>query len=269
MKSSIYEYRDYKDYFLDLIESNPATRRGMRKELSEAIGCQVSHITNVLSGAGHFSQEQAEAAARFFGLSSLETEFVLLLVQYNRAGTSSLKSFYEKILNEKQVKCTSLKSTLEMPDSLQQQDEALYYSSWQFAAVHVLVSIPEFQNREAIAKKLELPIARVDEILAFLCEKGLIAKEGTRFKILRALIHLDKSSPLISKHHSNWRLKSMQSMEYNAEEKVHYSSVFSVSKKDYPRVQELLKKSLSESMKVIAKSPEEELAVICVDLFKI
>ena len=66
--------------------------------LAETIGCQVSHITNVLSGSGHFNEEQAESAARFFGLNLHETEFFLLLIQYVRAGTTSLKKFYERIL---------------------------------------------------------------------------------------------------------------------------------------------------------------------------
>lgn len=266
MKSSIYEYRDYKTFIVDCIEGSSGGR-GKRKELAHSIGCQVSHVTNVLSGAGHFSPEQAEGTARFFGLNTHETEFFLLLVQYNRSGTKSLSNFLERLLKERQEKYSALKQRLKMPDSLRSREEAHYYSSWQFGAVHVLLSIPEFQNRQVIAAKLGIAQSRVDEILEFLLECGLCKKEGQRYLPNRPLLHLDKASPLISKHHANWRLRTLTSLESTNEKALHYSSVFSVSKKDYPRVREILSQALTSCMKVISESPEEEIATLGIDLF--
>jgi len=268
MKSTIYEYRDYKKLTLDLIETGPKGARGKRKALAEYIGCQVSHISNVLSGPAHFGPEQTEASARYFGLSSQETEFLLLLTQFNRAGTVSLKIFYEKLLDQKQKKYSTLKKQLAMPDQLQSEQEACYYSHWYFSAVHVLLSIPEFQTREAVAKMLNLKLALVDSILAFLSDACLISKVGQKYQVLRTALHLDKTSPLISQHHTNWRLKTLLSFDQQNSDALHYSSVFSLSRKDYKRVQAILTKSLSDSLKVIDQSPEEELAVICMDFYR-
>lgn len=269
MKSSIYEFKDYKKFLLELIKSSESKGRGKRLELAKYIGCQVSHITNVFTGSAHFSQEQAEAASRFFGLSQTETEFLLLLVQYNRAGTQSLKKLYERWILERQEKLTALKSRLKMPDSLEGEAEARYYSSWHYGAIHVLLSIHEFQTREAITKKLGLPLSKVDEVLLFLIESGLCKKEGLKYSIVRPLIHLDKNSPLISKHHTNWRLRTIMALDEFNTNNLHYSSVFTLSKKDYERVKEILSKSLSESLKLITESPEEELGVLCLDLIKL
>ncbi len=269
MKSSIYEYRDYKVYITDLIENDPSGGRGKRKDLANAMSCQVSHVTNVLSGDGHLNPEQAHAASEFFGLSPLETEFLLMLIQYSRAATQNLKRFFEKLLNEKQEKNTALKNRLKMPDSMKTEEESRYYSSWQVGAIHVLLSIAEFQTREAIAKKLNLPIKRVDEILIFLVETGLAKKDGQLYTILRSQLHLDKTSPLISKHHSNWRMRSILSLDQIESDHLHYSSVFTLSKKDYGKVRELLSNALTESFKIITASPEEESAVICLDMFQL
>ena len=269
MKSSIYEYRDYKKHLTDLIETDPNGGRGKRKALAEAIGCQVSHITNVLSGGGHFSQEQAEAAARFFGLNKGEIEFLLILVQYNRAGTSTLRKFYEGLLDEKTEKYSALKNRLKMPDSLKLEQETRYYSSWQYGAVHVLLSIKEFQTRDAISTKLNLSLSKTDEILSFLTDAGLCKKEGQKYLLLRPLLHLDKSSPLISKHHINWRLRGLLALDANTENQLHYSSVFTVSTKDFDRVREVLSNALTAAFKIITPSAEEEGAVICLDLFKL
>lgn len=269
MKSSIYEYKDYKKYLVDLIENDESGGRGKRKDLAMAINSQVSHITNVLSGNGHLNPEQAEATARFFGLNLAETEFLFNLIQYNRAGTESLRNFYEKILSDRVEKYSTLKNRLKMPDSLKAQEEARYYSSWQYGAVHVMLTIPQFQTREALSKKLDIPIQRTNEILNFLVETGLCAKEGQRYVVLRPQLHLDKSSPLVAKHQTNWRLRSILSMDHNNPEDLHYSASFTLSEKDYPRVREILTKALSEAFKIIVPSPEEQGAVITLDLFKL
>jgi predicted transcriptional regulator len=156
-----------------------------------------------------------------------------------------------------------------MPDSLQYEEEAIYYSSWQYGAIHVLLSIKQFQTREAISKKLEIPLPRVDQVLEFLVKTGLCRKERIRYLTVKPLLHLDKSSPLISKHHTNWRLRTMMAFDQNIEENLHYSSVFTVAKKDLPRVQEILAEALAKALKVINPSPEEEVAAVCIDLFKI
>jgi uncharacterized protein (TIGR02147 family) len=267
--SDVYSWRDYKSYLLAVIENNPTGSRGTRKKLAEAIGCQVSHITNVLSGSGHLSQEQTEAASRFLDLDPQETEFLLLLVQYNRAGTLPLKEFYQRLLNARQRTNSPLKSRLKIPEALHTARENIYYSSWDFAAIHVLTSIPQFQTREAIAKKLSRPIARVDEVLAFLVDSGLCRKEGQKVIIEKPLLHLDKASLLASKHHVNWRLRSMAAMDGSGENDFHYSSVFTLSKQDYPKIKSILVQALSEATNVIKNSPEEDCAAICIDLFNI
>lgn len=269
MKSSIYEYKSYKRLFVDLIESDPSGGRGKRKALAESLSCQVSHVTNVLSGEGHFNAEQTHAACMYFGLNHQEIEYVLLLVQQNRAGTTGLKKFYDRLLQEKSEKNTALKNRLKMPDALKSEQEALYYQSWHIGAVHVLLSIPEYQTRESVATKLGLSLKKIDDIFLFLVEVGLIEKEGNRFKLIRSQLHLDKSSPLITKHHTNWRLRSLLSFDEIDASDLHYSSVFTLSDDDYQRVREILSDALTRSFKLITESPEEQAAVICLDLFRL
>jgi hypothetical protein len=97
----------------------------------------------------------------------------------------------------------------------------------------------------------------------------MCTKEGQKYRIARPLLHLDKTSPLISKHHTNWRLHAIYNQDAEKEDRIHYSSVFTVSQKDYLKVREILSNALSESLEVIKASPEEEPAVICMDLFMI
>ncbi len=80
------------------------------------------------------------------------------------ATAASTLSPAKEILQESQERFSALKNRLEMPDSLRSEEEARYYSSRQFGAVHVLLSIPHFQTRDALAKKLELPLSMIGEM---------------------------------------------------------------------------------------------------------
>lgn len=97
MELSVYSYRDYKAYLNKVIKLRP---RSFRKALAHAISCQTAYVSHVLNGNAHLSSEQAEAASRFLGLSRAETRFFLLLVEYTRAGTESLRSLLREELDE-------------------------------------------------------------------------------------------------------------------------------------------------------------------------
>jgi uncharacterized protein (TIGR02147 family) len=269
MKGSIFEYSDYKKYLVDLIDSHPRGSRGVRKSLAEASSSQMSHISNVLSGDSHLSPEQAEGAARFFGLNLSETEFLLLLIQQNRAGTQALRAIYNGLLDERRTKHLNFRSQIEMSDELKAKQENIYYSHWYYAAVHMLLMIPEFQSREAIGSKLNLAMDRVDSILSFLSEAGLIRKDGARWRVIRPAIHLEKTSPLVTKHHSNWRLKTMVDLDEKNDTHFHYSSVVSLSAKDYKTIRDVLVGALAKSIKVVKGSDDDIAAVICMDLYQL
>lgn len=272
MKSNIYEYDDYKEWLLSRLE------RGSRKALSEAIGCQMSHVSAVLNDDAHLSPEQAEATARFLSLNNDETEFLLLLVQKNRAGTTSLARVVDRQLEVFRVKRRNLKERLAISDQLAADQESLYYSSWQFGAVHVALSIPGLDRPEILSTRLGIPLARVHEILDFLCLNGLAEIKKDRFVIGRAQVHLSKSSPFVARHHINWRLRAIASLEgaiaSDSRESVstnelHFSSVVTLSERDFARVRETVASALADTLKIITTSPEESVAILNIDWMRL
>lgn len=268
LMDTLFTSTEYKSFLKNTIAAEPSGGRGVRKRLADHIGCQIGYITQVLSGAAHFSQEQAEAAARFFHLTPKETEYFLLLVSHNRAGTQSLQAVYESLLNRRRHDAKLLKSRLEIDGPKRDAYHQTYYSSWQYAAVHMALSVPGLRKPGALAEKLGIPLRRVGAVLNFLVEHELARKEGTEFHPTEQALHLERKSPLISKHHSNWRLKAIQSVE-ESQKAMHYSGVISCSKKDLARVQEKLAKCLEECIEIVKKSPAEDLAVLNIDLFSL
>ena len=179
-----------------------------------------------------------------------------------------LEEYFDQQIKQVLTERLTLKNRLEYRKSLSLQDQATYYSAWYYGAVHVLLSIPGFRTQEKIAFRLNLSVSKVAEILDFLSLVGLAIEEKGRFKIGTTTIHLGEHSPMVAKHHMNWRVRAMESLDRSKSDELHYSSVATIAVKDLPRVRALLVKAIEEVRSVVKDSPEEELFCYSLDLFR-
>ncbi len=267
MNRSLFEYSDYKAFLRELGDSQP---RGFRKALAQAVHCQTAYVSQVLNGDYHLSLEQAEAATQFLGLSRDEARCFILLVEIHRAGTPSLRRFFEDQLKELRERHYMIKERIGVSNVLSEQNQAVYYSSWHFAAIHMAVTIPRLRNRTALSRALRIPVRKLGETLDFLCSVGLVAKEGEKYLPGSTQLHLPKDSPSIHRHHANWRQQAMIQMHSdNAQEDLHYSSVSSLSAADAQKIKAMLTHSISDAVQTIKDSPEEQLIGINIDCFRV
>lgn len=269
MKDSIFEYKEYKKYVMDLIQSQRAEGRGLKRDLAEAIGCQSPFISQVLGGELQFNPDQALACAKFFGLNRDETDFFLLLISKARAASQDAKKYFQETIEAKQQAHRQIKNRMKMKESVDQENQLIYYSSWTYSAIHMALTIPELRTREALAKKFNLEVTSIDQILEFLVKAQLAEKKGTTFAPSGYWYHLEKNSPSIMKHHTNLHLKSLQSLDSPKDHDIHYSAVFSCSKEDLARLEELILKTLADFNALVRPSKEEELAAVSLNLFRV
>jgi uncharacterized protein (TIGR02147 family) len=271
MEKDIFEYRDYKAYLRAAIASKPKGGRGIRIGLARSLGCPVSHISQILNGSSHLSMEQAEGVNQFFGHSPVEASFFLLLLQFSRAGTPQLRKRLDGQIREFLDRSLALKQRLDIKDSLSVEDQAIYYSSWLYGAVHVMVSVEELKTKEALSTYLGISLKRIGEILEFLVSIGLVVKkEGSRFEMGVVRIHLPHDSPMIAKLHANWRLQAIRSLEKeDSQRDLHYSSVVTVSENDATRIKSLLMRYIQEIKAIVRDSKEEGVHCFALDFFEL
>lgn len=267
--STIFEYIDYKIYVQERIQSLPSKGRGVKLKLAEFLHCQNTFVSQVLNGDPHFSLEQGARLNEFFEHTKDESKFFLLLLHLARAGNSELKKYYQEEIDDLIIKNSDLKKRTNIKGSLRDKDQDIYYSSWLYSAVHILVTIKDFQNASQIAKRLNLSKDKALEILGFLTDSGLLQKEGNTYTSGSTRIHLSKESPHISRHHTNWRMRAVQAIDMKQASDLHFSNVVSMGEKDIVRVREIFIKAIAEARSIIKDSPEEKLYSICVDFFEV
>ena len=272
MKSyDIFDFQDYRRYLNHFISQQPRQGRGLKNKMALFLGSPTSHISQVLSGKTHFTLEQSEELNVFLQHTEDEAHFFLLLVQTGRAGTVNLKKRLDKERQSILKKRSFLKERLGVSSSVSEQDQVQFYSSWIYAAVHVLTTVPQYQTKDAISSYFHFSPKQIAEVLAFLERTNLVKKNlkgGYETGLSR--IHLGSDSKLISKFHTNWRIKAIQSFELqDVQEQLHYSSVVSLAERDVGIIKNLLIKAISETKAIIKDSPPEILHSFNLDFFRV
>jgi len=263
---SIFECSDYREY-LQSKTGDPTLKKGVKSAMARALGCQPTYITHVLSGRANLSLEQAELANKFFAHAKDEGQVFLLMVLRDRSGTHTLKANFQEQIDAILANRLVLTKRLGQRNVLSEDQRALFYSIWYFLAAQIGLTIPGWRTQDALAKNLGLSPGKTAEILQFLCENGIAQKEGSQFVPTETLIRLGKDSHHILKHHMNWRLKAMESLEHESVTDLHYSGVVSLSQKDVVRIKNALLDQLKENLKVIADSKEEKLFGLNIDFY--
>lgn len=269
MKKTVFDYKDYKAYIREKIAAQPNKGRGIKRNMAAFLGCQTAYVSQVLNQHVNFSLEQAVRVNQFWEHNKEESRFFLLLVQYERAGSKDLEKYCKDEMKEILEKRSNLKERLNIKDSLDETNQHIYYSAWYYAAVHILLSIPNYQTPKAISDHLRLPLKQIQEILEFLESTGLAIQKGGRYEIGLTRIHLSKDSVQIRRHHTNWRNQAITSIDKNQEQDLHYSSALSMSHKDVPKIKEIMIKAIEECREIIKISKEERLQVLTMDFFGI
>jgi hypothetical protein len=98
----------------------------------------------------------------------------------------------------------------------------------------------------------------------------LIEAKGGKFKTGRVSLHLANDSNLVKQHHTNWRLRAIESMNHEEKNDLHYSSAVSVAFDDVPKVREIMLKTIEQIRAVVKKSsPEDCIYSYSMDLFEL
>ena len=263
----IFSYDSYKKYLIDKIAENKNIRN-YKTLLAKAASCQPSFLSHVLHTEVHLTPDHACGLAEFWRMAPLEFEYFLLLVNIERAASLTYRNYLLKRKKEIKEQNENLSKRIKSKQIENKEIQSIYYSSWIWAALHFIVTIPQYQTPKAIALRLHLPIEVVMDHLQQLKTMGLLAEEKGIWKTRQIEIHLPKDSFMTSMNHSHWRQRAVQDSQNKTSDSVHYSAVYTLSQVDYERLKELAVKFIEDNANIVRKSSEEEISVFTLDLFR-
>jgi uncharacterized protein (TIGR02147 family) len=237
---TVFEFADYRAFILFRIERMPRRGRGELGRIARHLRLHTTTLSQIVRGTRQLSLEHGVLLCEYLGLGEAETGFFLLLIQWDRAGTPELRRLLKGQLDAIRKSKGELTRQLSAGATIPEDQQAVFYSSWFYSAVRVLSSIPGFQSPESIAERLHLPRKLVNQVADFLVRAGLCVRGPEGLAPGPNYTHLDAASPLVARHHANWRLKAVERHPKLTEDEISYTAPMSVSREDAVKIRRLL-----------------------------
>lgn len=228
---NIFTSNDYREILSQLIKE--------RREIDPDINFQnlamfmrvpKSYLSRVIHGGADLSPDQIFLASNYLSFTVKERDYLLLLVDFSRAGLKQRKDHLLSKIRAIQSEALDTKENLKSV-KLAEVDTNLYdyYLDPKIQLVHVCLTVPRYRkNLTKLSQDLQISNQQLLKILTKLEQIKLITRMGDEVKVLVENIHLPKSSPVYRMWRNSLKLLSMQHIDsLDDEEAYSFSVVFS------------------------------------------
>jgi uncharacterized protein (TIGR02147 family) len=245
------------------------SHRGHYSRIAEHLNIHTSMVSQIFNGLKDLTFDQACGLVSFLGLTDLEADYFICLVQLARAGTSSAKEKCQRDLVRLREQAASLSARVRSDRTLSEEDNAHFYSYWFITAIKLMTSIAGHQTPDEIARRLSLPLSVVHSALEFLLETGLCVNTGGMIRPGPAATHLPSSSPLVGRHHQNWRIKGFERMGQLLPSEFFLTIPATLTERDALRIRKALLELSEAVVTIMDDSKSEELYCLNIDWFNV
>jgi len=265
---NIFEAKSIKAFLRGRIELLPRRGRGEASRIAKHLGISSTLMSHILAGARQLTVEQGELLTEYLSLSPLEADFFLFQLQLERAGTTRLQSYWRKKLEKVRQESKVLVNRVERQRVFTESEKAVFYSSPIYSAVRLYTSTRDRgRTLDEISRRFTLSRVQVGKVIAFLVETALVEERGGYYQMGPQSTHLEKDSPHVVKHHTNWRLKALQCAESLGDSELMFTSPASLSRDDFEILRERMVLFVKDYLKTAQASPAEEVACFNLDFF--
>lgn len=262
----ITDFKDYRAFVRALLKAQGKKIRGSHRQLAEFLRVEPSYLSQMLSGTRPLSSEHGLQIANYFGLSFSERDLFLFMLECENAGTADLKEYWKNKIQEQKFELKKLSKQISYDAVLSEKDKVKFYSSYIYSAVRLFTSLGEGKTLEEIMLYFELERAKALKILDFLTAAGLCLSEAGTYKMGPQRTHLESSSDMIPRMHTNWRLRSILRSDDISPEELMFSAPVSIDQNSFAEIRNDLLELIKKSSDRVKKCSPEDLAIFNIDL---
>lgn len=264
----IFDYDDYKKYFNDWVAAQPQKGHGEYRRLAQHLNVSSTLISQVFRGDKNLSLELAVEFADYLSLNEGEADYFLLMVEIAKAGSFKLKETLRRQIKKVQGEFNRLERRVQKDVELTEGEMAVFYSSWIYSATRLLTDIPEIKSASEIAARIHVPRNQVQKVLEFLLEKGLCKMVSGVPRLGPTRTHIGSSSPLVAKHHQNWRLLATQKMVAHDDNQFFFTAPMTLSQELAEQIRLELPTFIESITQRVRPAPSETARCLNVDWFE-
>jgi uncharacterized protein (TIGR02147 family) len=266
---NIFDFKDYRKYLKKRIASMPRRGRGELSRIARALDIHNTMLSHVMKETADLTLEQTLKLSDHLGLNMVERDYLVELVNWSRASDVKAREYCLNRIDSIKHKARDLKTRLQAQNELNEEDRAFYYSSPIYSYVRLLSSIPRYQTFDAMEKETQLAPRKLRAVIDFLVSRNLCVEEGGLIVYADTPTYIEASSPLVGRHHLNWRGKVREKLENLRDEDLVFTYPTTISEEDFQILREKMVQFVSEFKKTSAPSPSEHLYCFNLDWVKI
>lgn len=267
MKELFFEQETCQKIIKLWLKQLPKRGRGELSKLAEYLGVNSTLVSQVMSGSKDFTLEQGFQVTKFFGFDEIHSEYFLALLQHSRAGTHDFKKYWKQKIIQLRGEALNLKNRIKQDKTLSDFEKATYYSSYIYSALRIATSLSGGQSLQDLSEIVALSREKTADYLSFLVGIGLIRLVDGKYQMEDKVVFIDRDSPLVKKHHLNWRLQTLQRLEDIDNHELCFTYPHSASKEDSLKIREILLQAINDIQKLVKDSPAEKVSFMNIDLF--
>jgi uncharacterized protein (TIGR02147 family) len=238
--------------------------RGFLSRVAEVLQTHPSYVSRVLNGANNLTLDQGFTLGKWLEFDEAEQEFLSLLIQKDRAATKDYREALERRLESLRERKRDLGKDFQVQYS-PNPSEALYYSSWIYSAIHILLTIPQFNTVKKISEALKISPSEAETGLRILEAMGAASLKGEHWSQTKSHVFISNSNPLAQCYHSSWSHRLNSFLSVGNPEHVRYTGVHSLSKSDWKKLRVMIRDFLKSINSTVEPSKEETLVAIRID----
>ncbi len=266
--ASIFEFNSYIEFLNQLVKQRESLGK-TRSQLASAIGCQAAYFSQVLKAKVDLTEDHLAKLSEYISLSNLETEYLLILLRLQKAGTSTLKEHLKRQADQLIQENKKIGSHIRSKKIINDDAMKSYYSShWQASVIHVATASENLRSVKAISKRFHMPESVVEYHLSQLEKYKLVQFQNGEWQFCSGSIHFPNGSPLDNQFQLSRRLMALNAMAAPNSEDIHYSVVFCSTPKMYKILRNRFCKIIEEIHRDIEPTASEEVYSIAIDLFR-
>ncbi len=265
---SIYQFDSYKKYFNSWVAQQPKNGHGEYRRLALALNVSTTMVSQIFNSEKDLSLEMACEMTEYLIFNDDEADYFILLVELSKAGSVKLKARLGKQIKDRQEKAKKLENRLKNVTTLDDSAKQIYYSSWIYPAIRMLVDIPEINNVDQISQRLFLPKNQIIKALDYLLKHQIVIQKGQKLSMGPAHIYLAPTDPLATRQLHNWRQLAFQKMNMNHEENFFYTGQYALSKEVALEIRKQLPDFIEGILKQVKPSKSETVQCLNIDYFE-
>lgn len=263
---------DYKEIIRGLFQRKQEKDSNLTyKELAKRIPIQATYLSKFFNNDNsHLKDETLFRLAKILGLNEAQSDYLILLKDYQCCETPERKLYlHKKIHSEQEIFLGETKRG----QGQVLEHESKYLLNPLCVVVHAGLDIPKFRdNPRLFASPLGLSTQGILEILDILEDNQFISRGEDLWEIkeiFQRTLHFSADHPLMRIHQNLFRTLLSSKAERASElEKKSFLATFSMDKAGMEEVKNEFQVFVEKVKKINQKSKEKELYQMSFDLFK-